>query len=214
MPAIFEQRVTGKESFATWRRLLQVYGDPAPGPVGELGLRVMPSVEVMRSVPSWGWLKLGLDHQRAATLSQVLRAGSALERLAELPAADADRHLRAFPGVGLWTSAEVCARAFGDADAISFGDYHVAKDVTFALTGRPADDATMARLVEPYRPHRLRVQVLVGAGWAGPAPAGSADDLARPHAGLTVSVGDLRPSCDREFLVDECRFVFRGSTCG
>ena len=167
VPAIFEQRVTGKESFATWRRLLRVYGDPAPGPVAELGLRVMPSVEVMRSVPSWGWLKLGIDHQRAATLSQVLRAGSELERLAELSRADADRHLRAFPGVGLWTSAEVRARAFGDADAISFGDYHVAKDVCFALTGRPADDATMARLVEPYRPHRLRVQVLVALGGLG-----------------------------------------------
>ena len=61
----------------------------------------------------------------------------------------------------------MCARAFGDADAISFGDYHVAKDVTFALTGRPADDATMARLVEPYRPHRLRVQVLVALGGLG-----------------------------------------------
>ena len=66
----------------------------------------------------------------------MLRAGPALERLGELPAADADRHLRAFPGVGLWTSAEVRARAFGDPDAISFGDYHVAKDVCFALTGR------------------------------------------------------------------------------
>ena len=62
VPAIFEQRVTGKEAFATWRRLLRVYGAPAPGPGRRAGLRVMPSVQVMRSVPSWGWLKLGIDH--------------------------------------------------------------------------------------------------------------------------------------------------------
>ena len=167
VPAIFEQRVTGKEAFATWRRLLRVYGDPAPGPVTELGLRVMPSVQVMRSVPSWGWLKLGIDHQRAATLSQVLRAGPALERLAELPAADADRHLRAFPGVGLWTSAEVRARAFGDADAISFGDYHVAKDVCFALTGRPADDADDGEAGGAVPPPSAARPDAGGAGWAG-----------------------------------------------
>ncbi len=167
VPAVFEQRVTGKEAFATWRRLLQLYGDPAPGPVDGLALRVMPTVETLRSVPSWGWLKLGIDHQRARTLSQVLRSASALERLAALPSAEADRRLRAVPGVGVWTSAEVRARALGDADAISFGDYHVAKDVGFALTGRPVDDAEMARLVEPYRPHRLRVQVLVALGGLG-----------------------------------------------
>ena len=118
-------------------------------------------------------------------------------------------------GSGLWTSAEVRARAFGDADAISFGDYHVAKDVCCALTGRPADDATMA---EPggarTARHRLRVQMLVGAGRAGPTPAGSADDPARPHAGLTVSVGDLRPSCDHNFLHGDCRSAVPRSTCG
>ncbi len=167
VPAIFEQRVTGKEAFATWRRLLWVYGEPAPGPVADLGLRVMPSAQTLRTVPSWGWLKLGLDHQRASSLSQVLRAAPALERMTVLPAAETDRRLRSYPGVGLWTSAEVRARSFGDGDAISFGDYHVAKDIGFALTGRPVDDAALARLVEPYRPHRLRVQTLVGLGGLG-----------------------------------------------
>lgn len=167
VPAIFEQRVTGKESFATWRNLLRLYGDPAPGPVGDVGMRVVPTVETLRSVPSWGWLRLGLDHQRARTLSQVLRVSAALERLVDVPAAQADLHLRTLPGIGLWTSAEVRARAFGDGDAMSFGDYHVAKHVGYALTGRPVDDAEMARLVEPYRPHRLRVQTLVGLGGLG-----------------------------------------------
>jgi len=61
----------------------------------------------------------------------------------------------------VWTSAEVRARALGDADAVSFGDFHVAKDVGWALTGAPLDDDGLAEVLEPYRPHRLRVQTLV-----------------------------------------------------
>jgi 3-methyladenine DNA glycosylase/8-oxoguanine DNA glycosylase len=64
--------------------------------------------------------------------------------------------------VGIWTSAEVRSRAHGDADAVSFGDFHVAKDIGWALTGEPVDDAGLAVLLEPFRPHRLRVQALVG----------------------------------------------------
>ena len=53
------------------------------------------------------------------------------------------------------------SRALGDADAVSFGDYHVAKDVGWALTGEAIDDDALAELLEPYRPHRYRVQRLL-----------------------------------------------------
>jgi 3-methyladenine DNA glycosylase/8-oxoguanine DNA glycosylase len=56
----------------------------------------------------------------------------------------------------------VRARALGDPDAVSFGDYHVAKDIGWALTGTPVDDDALETLLEPYAGHRLRVQVLVG----------------------------------------------------
>lgn len=50
----------------------------------------------------------------------------------------------------------------GDADAVSFGDYHVAGDVGWALTGRhDTDDDGLAEILEPFRPHRYRVQRLV-----------------------------------------------------
>ena len=52
----------------------------------------------------------------------------------------------------MWTSAEVRQRALGDADAVSFGDYHVAKDVGWALTGTPFDDAELEAYLEPWRP--------------------------------------------------------------
>ena len=44
----------------------------------------------------------------------------------------------------MWTSAEVRQRSLGDPDAVSFGDYHVAKDVGWALVGEAVDDATRA----------------------------------------------------------------------
>jgi 3-methyladenine DNA glycosylase/8-oxoguanine DNA glycosylase len=90
------------------------------------------------------------------------RAAGRLEEAAELPVAEAHRRLRALPGIGMWTAAEVAQRALGDPDAVSFGDFHVAKDIGWALSGRPVDDAGLAELLEPYRGHRFRVQQLLG----------------------------------------------------
>ena len=61
------------------------------------------------------------------------------------------------PGVGVWTAAEVAQRAFGDADALSVGDYHIPKMIGWTLIGRAVDDAGMLELLEPMRPHRHRV---------------------------------------------------------
>jgi 3-methyladenine DNA glycosylase/8-oxoguanine DNA glycosylase len=61
----------------------------------------------------------------------------------------------------VWTAAEVRQRAHGDANAVSFGDYHVARDIGWALTGVEADDDRLAELLAPYVPHRYRVQRLL-----------------------------------------------------
>jgi 3-methyladenine DNA glycosylase/8-oxoguanine DNA glycosylase len=125
---------------------------------------VVPAPDVVRAVPSWTWLQLGVDQARSRTVVRAATVAASLERLVDLPCEEADRRLRTVPGIGVWTSAEVRSRALGDADAVSFGDYHVAKDIGWALTGRPVDDEQLAVLLEPYRGHRLRVQVLVGMG--------------------------------------------------
>lgn len=65
------------------------------------------------------------------------------------------------PGVGVWTSAEVRSRAQGDPDAVAFGDYHVARNIGWALIGVELDDDGLAELLEPYRGHRYRVQRLL-----------------------------------------------------
>ena len=162
VPAIIEQKVTGKEAFAGWRSLVQRYGERAPGPGAERGLWVMPAPETIRGIPSWEWLMMHVDPARSRAVVTVSRSAAALERTVGLPLDQVDRRLRSIPGVGVWTSAEVRSRAHGDPDAVSFGDYHAAKDIGWALTGAPVDDAGLAMLLEPYRPHRLRVQVLVG----------------------------------------------------
>ena len=85
-----------------------------------------------------------------------------LEEGAVLSVAEAHRRLRALPGVGVWTAAEVAQRALGDPTPSRFGDYHVAKDIGWALTGTPVDDDGLAELLEPYPGHRYRVQHLLG----------------------------------------------------
>src|SRR5664280_3722315 len=88
------------------------------------------------------------------------RAGR-LEEGVELAPAAAQRRLRAVPGVGAWTAAEVAQRAFGDADAVSVGDFHLPGLVGWALAGRVVDDAGMLVLLAPYRPHRYRLVRLI-----------------------------------------------------
>jgi 3-methyladenine DNA glycosylase/8-oxoguanine DNA glycosylase len=161
VPAVIEQKVTGQEAFGGFRTLVYRYGERAPGAGTERGLWVQPSAEAIRLVPSWEWLRMHIDPARSRALVRAAQVATALERTALLPHDEVDRRLRSLPGIGVWTSAEVRFRAHGDADAVSFGDYHVAKDIGWALTGSEVDDGGLAELLEPYRPHRHRVQRLV-----------------------------------------------------
>jgi 3-methyladenine DNA glycosylase/8-oxoguanine DNA glycosylase len=161
VPVVIEQKVTGQEATAGIRSLLAHHGQPAPGPGAALGLRTFPTPAVVRSIPSWEWLALHIDPARSRTLVTAARVADTLERVLPADPSRADERLRSLSGIGIWTSAEIRARALGDADAVSFGDYHVAHDIGWALTGIELDDAGLADLLEPYRPHRLRVQRLV-----------------------------------------------------
>lgn len=161
VPAIIEQKVTGQEAFAGYRRLVRRFGEPAPGPFGER-LVVPPTAAGWAAIPSWEFLRASVDGARSRALVVAARAAGRLEEAVGMPAGEAQRRLRALPGVGVWTAAEVAQRALGDADAVSFGDFHVAKDIGWALIGRPVDDAGLAELLEPYRGHRFRVQQLLG----------------------------------------------------
>lgn len=163
VPSILEQKVTGQEAFAGFRTLVHRYGERAPGPGAEQRLWVQPDPETLRRIPSWKWLRMHVDPARSRTVVTAARVAEALERIVGVAPTEAERRLRALPGVGEWTAAEVRQRALGDPDAVSFGDYHVAKDIGWALTGRPFDDSELAAYLEPWRPHRGRVQALLAA---------------------------------------------------
>lgn len=181
IPAILEQRVQGKDAFRAWRLLVRKYGTPAPGPA-PTGMRVPPDAETWRRVPSWEFHRANVDPGRARTIVGCAQRGASLERLASWPAAKAREALMSLPGVGIWTAAETAQRAFGDADALSLGDYHVCKMIGWTLLGHPIDDAAMVELLEPMRPHRHRVVRLL-----------EASRLAyEPRRGARLAVQDIR----------------------
>lgn len=164
VPAVIEQKVTGQEALGGFQKLVYRFGEPAPGAGGGRGVWVQPSSEQVRMIPSWEWLKLHVDPARSRTLVRAAQVASSLERTFGLPLDDVDRRLQSLPGIGRWTSAEVRFRVHGDADAVSFGDYHIAKNIGWALIGEEVDDDALAELLEPYRPHRYRVQRLIELG--------------------------------------------------
>ena len=164
--AVIEQKVTGREAMRAWQSLARQFGEPAPGPAPS-GMSAPPTPQAWRDMSDADFHRAGVTPHRIRTLRVVASAAAAIERTADLSGAEADRVLRALPGVGVWTSAEVRQRAHGDADAVSFGDYHVAKDICWWLTGERGDDARLAELLEPYAGHRYRVQRLMELAGAG-----------------------------------------------
>ena len=161
VPAAIEQKVTGQEAFGGYRVLVRRFGSRAPGPGADRRLWVAPDAAGWAAIPSWEWLRASVDGARSGTAVRAAKVAGRLEQAAALPPREAGRRLRAVPGIGVWTAAETAQRAFGDADAVSFGDYHVAKNVTWALTGEALGDEEMAEVLEPYRGHRFRVQRLL-----------------------------------------------------
>ena len=181
IPAVIEQRVPGADAFRSWRRLVTKFGTPAPGPA-PARMRVPPSADVWRHVPSWEFHRANVDPGRARTVVSCAQRASSLERLVSWPAAQARDALTSLPGVGVWTAAETAQRAFGDPDALSVGDYHIPKMVGWALLRRPVDDAEMIALLEPMRPHRHRaVRLLEASGLAY-----------QPRRGARLPVQDIR----------------------
>ena len=166
MPAVLEQRVYGKDAHRAWRSLVTRYGAPAPGPAPD-HLRVPPSADAWRRIPSWEFQLANVDPGRARTMVGCAQRADALERLVSRSADAARAALMSLPGVGEWTAAETLQRAFGDADALSVGDYHLAKMVGWSLLGHPINDPQMVELLEPMRPHRHRaVRLLEVSGLA------------------------------------------------
>jgi len=156
--AVLEQKVTGAEAFRGYAATVRRFGTPAPGPARDLW--VGPEPAVIATTPYWELHPLGIEQRRAQTLS---RAATFAGRLDDSADADtATRRLTALPGIGRWTAAEVVRVAFGAADAVSVGDFHLPNTVAWALAGEVrGTDERMLELLEPFAGHRGRVCMLL-----------------------------------------------------
>jgi 3-methyladenine DNA glycosylase/8-oxoguanine DNA glycosylase len=159
IPVILEQKVTGNEARRAYRRLATSLGEPAPGP---LDLTLPPDPERVAELPYYAFHPFGVERRRAEVVRAVCARTAWIDGTAALPLDVAKDRLSSVHGIGPWSVAEVARIALGDADAVSVGDYHVPNIVAWALAREPrGSDERMLELLEPYRPHRGRVQRLL-----------------------------------------------------
>jgi 3-methyladenine DNA glycosylase/8-oxoguanine DNA glycosylase len=170
LPTVLAQKVTGKEAAHGYARTVRHFGEPAPGP--DIGLLLPPDPAAVAATPYWVFHPFGIERRRADALCRVAAVAGALESAPD--AATAGSRLRAIPGIGPWTAAEVVRLAYGDADALSVGDYNIPHHVVYALTGevragardaapgrRSGADTRMLEVLEPFAGQRARVCSLV-----------------------------------------------------
>ncbi|GAA2670141.1 3-methyladenine DNA glycosylase [Actinoplanes palleronii] len=158
--AILEQKVTGKEAHRSYREICRRFGEPAPGPAG---LVLPPDPAAVAATPYWEFHPFGVEQRRTQTLVRAAQVAGRLERCAG--SAEAVRRMTALPGIGPWTAAEVVRVAYGDADAVSVGDFHIPNTVAYALAGEPrGTDERMLTLLAPFPGHRGRVCDLLAMG--------------------------------------------------
>jgi len=160
--AAIEQKVTSYQAFGAWRVLISRFGERAPGPTPR-PMFAPPTIDGWHRIPSWAWHRAGVEPPQSRA---IVRAAARGQRIADAviaaeTGADRDRVLTSLPGIGAWTSAETRIRALGDPDAVSVGDYHLAHQVGFALTGSRVDDDGMLELLAPWAGHRHRVIRLI-----------------------------------------------------
>jgi 3-methyladenine DNA glycosylase/8-oxoguanine DNA glycosylase len=167
VPVVLEQKVIGKEARRSYAALVRRFGTPAPGPAGVVppALRLPPPAEVLAALPAYAFHPFGVEAKRAATVRRVCAVADRIDAVVGVPLPEAHRRLRAIPGVGAWTAAEVAILALGDVDAVSVGDYHLPNLVSWALAGEPrGTDERMLELLEPWRGQRGRVVRLLERG--------------------------------------------------
>jgi 3-methyladenine DNA glycosylase/8-oxoguanine DNA glycosylase len=167
---VLQQKVSGKESKRAFHHLVREFSEPAPGPAG-LSLPLSP--EQLRELPPAAFQPLGILARQGETLQRIGWHATRLEQAAEMEPAEAERRLRAVPGIGIWSARLALLHGLGDADAVPLGDWNLPSAVAFNLVGEErADDARMLELLEPYRGRRGVVIRWIMAGGKHPPRRG------------------------------------------
>jgi len=178
-PTILAQRVTSREAKLGYSRLSRALAAPAPGPAGML----LPlRAEAVADLSYEDLHRFGIERGRALVLREAARRAKRLEEITTMERTAAYARLEAVRGIGPWTSGHVMGIAWGDRDAVPVGDFHLPNTVAWVLAGEPrADDERMLELLEPSRPHRRRVVLMLKRSGAG-----------APKFGPRVAVQDIR----------------------
>jgi 3-methyladenine DNA glycosylase/8-oxoguanine DNA glycosylase len=160
MHAVFGQRITSGEARQSWWRFVRRYGDVAPGP---LELITPPRAEVVARLCRNDLLRVGLDLHRSRALMALAHEADRLRATAD----DVERvtaRLRTLPGIGPWTIGLVRHLAYGDARAVPLDDWHIGRDICFALSGEErGNDGRMLELLAPFAGNEGRVWRLISA---------------------------------------------------
>lgn len=158
--AVLGQMVTTQEAKRSFRLLKSTFGAPAPGPFTMV--KAFPDPSVIAGMSYEDLHRVGVEQKRAEIVIEVSRRGRRINESLTMPVADAWNRLLAIRGVGPWTAGLVMGPAYGDRDAVPIGDYHLANTIGWALGAQPrSDDARMLELLEPFRPYRRRILMMV-----------------------------------------------------
>jgi 3-methyladenine DNA glycosylase/8-oxoguanine DNA glycosylase len=180
------QRVTSEEAARSWRRIVDAWGEPAPGPDG---LRAPPRPDVIAALSYVDLHRMNVERRRADAILLAARRANRLEEAAAMPAPDALVRLSALPGLGLWTATSTITVSHGDPDTVVLRDYGLPTLVNHAFSGSSArvapdadGDELMCRHLAPWAGHRQRiVRLLYTAGITPPrrGPRATNPDIRR-----------------------------------
>ncbi|CAN5318270.1 DNA-3-methyladenine glycosylase [soil metagenome] len=161
--AVLGQLVQGQEATRSAAQLVAMLGTATPQ-----GVWAYPTRQALGAAQAHQLRRCGIALRSAGALHRFAVDEPALQQLGAGRAWEGlDSRLRRLPGVGVWTSAET-RLYLGDADAISYGDYHLPHIVGWAIGERTETDEAMGELLAPFTPHRGRViKLLEGAARRG-----------------------------------------------
>ena len=123
---------------------------------------MQPDAETIRRVPSWEWLRMHVDPARSRALVTAARVADSLERTVGLPGDEVERRLHQPARHRRLDRPPRCASAPTVTRTRSRSATTTSPRTSAGPSpGAPFDDAEMAEFLEPWRPHRGRVPVLV-----------------------------------------------------
>lgn len=158
---VLQQLVTWPEAAAGWRRLVERYGEPAPGPRPML---ILPPARRLARTDPMALTGCGIGAKRAQVIVRAAAVAHRLEEIVDMPTEAAMARLRSIRGIGPWTASSILGMRLGRPEPILLGDYHLPHTVTYAFTGEDrGTDEQMVALLAPFEGQAMRVVRLLGA---------------------------------------------------